>query len=149
MAKAGILSSPPENAESTLTGSPWRRFLFALGIMVILCAVCAPLFIDRIAADGPKVQDGRVSFSNWTSWSSPVGLGGDWRLVWRSPTSPGGPKAGEVVTTKVPGPWRGLRTPSGGVLPEMGLATYELTISGLKPGSYLLFVPTEIGRAHV
>src|SRR5579859_7452102 len=111
MAKA---ASVPQNLEPTGTASSWGRFLFALGIMVILCTVCAPLFIDRIAMDGPMVRGGEVSFAHWTRWTSPVGLGGEWRLIWRGPVVVGGPKAGETLSARVPGPWRGLKAPSGG-----------------------------------
>jgi adenylate cyclase len=117
--------------------------------MLVLCAVCAPLFADRIATKGPLARNGEISFAHWSIWSSPVPLGGDWRLVWRAPVAPGGPKAGDTVTIKVPGPWQGLRTASGGVLPEMGLATYALTVSGVKPGSYILFVPTVFHASRV
>ena len=41
----------------------------------------------------------------------------------------------------VPGPWKGLRTPRGVVLGESGFATFELTVSGLQSGVYMLHVP--------
>lgn len=149
MAKAGVSAVNLENVETAQTRTPLARFLFALGILTILCAICAPLFVDRIAANAPKARDGYVSFSNWTSWGGPVELGGTWRLVWRAPVAAHGPNAGETVSIKVPGAWRGLRTGSAGVLPEMGLATYQLTIHGLKPGAYILFVPTVFHASQV
>ena len=149
MAKAGSLAPTPEIAEPAQTRPPWRRFLFALGILLLLCAVCVPLFTDRIAVGAPKAHDGYVSYSHWPAWSSPIELGGTWRLVWRAPVAPRGPGAGETVAIQVPGAWRGLRTPSGAVLPEMGLATYQLTINGLRPGSYILFIPTVFHASRV
>ena len=149
MAKAGNSAVNLENVETAQTRSPLARFLFALGILTLLSAVCAPLFIDRIAANSPKPRDGYVSFSNWTAWGGPVELGGTWRLVWRSPIEARGPRSDEAVPIKVPGAWRGVRTSSGGVLPEMGLATYQLTIGGLKPGNYILFIPTVFHASQV
>ncbi|HEX4183275.1 MAG TPA: adenylate/guanylate cyclase domain-containing protein [Caulobacteraceae bacterium] len=149
MRAARSSSSDLNDAEPSLARSHWRPFLFAVGVLVVLCAFCAPLFIDRIAADGPKAHDGYVSFSDWKSWGSPVELGGTWRLVWRGPIVAGGPRAGDSIELQVPGGWRGLKTASGAPFPEMGLATYQLTIHGLKPGSYTLFIPTVFHASRV
>jgi adenylate cyclase len=131
-------------------GAP--RFAFAIFILTLLCLFCAPLYVDDTAADAPRPNAGVVSFAGRTDWSRPVSLGGDWRLVWRAPSTPGGPMRGsargpmrgDVARVRVPGLWLGAAVEGrpGVVLPRSGLATYELTIRGLPPGRYTLFVPT-------
>lgn len=122
--------------------SPVGRLLFAMGILVALCLCCAPLFVDHLASDGPRARLGAMSFAHWKSWDQAVPLEGDWLLTWRAPDLPGGPQVGDVALAKVPGVWAGLRTAAGAPLPRSGLATYQLTLRGLPPGDYILFVPT-------
>ncbi|MDB5479889.1 MAG: cyaB 2 [Caulobacteraceae bacterium] len=137
LAEPAAVSLPPPR-------SAVRRFLFALGVLALLCLFSAPLYVDDIATDSPVPHLGQVSYAGWKGWDHPVSLAGDWRLVWRSPSLPGGPSAGNVAVVRVPGVWSGapvLGRP-GVVLPRWGLASYELTLHGVPPGAYTLFVPT-------
>ena len=130
-----------ETDETAQSGSALRSFFFAAGLLAILCLLFAPLFSDRLSTDAPRVRNGAVSFASWTTWSRPAPLIGDWRLVWRAPAGPKGPRAGEALLVKTPGTWTGVRTADGGSLPALGSASFQLTIQGLKPGRYVLFVP--------
>jgi len=124
--------------------SALRRFLFALAVLALLCLFSAPLYVDNIATDAPAPHLGAVSYAGWKGWDLPVSLAGDWRVVWRSPSRPRGLASGDVAVVRVPGVWAGapvLGRP-GVVLPRWGLATYELTLSGVPRGAYTLFVPT-------
>ena len=121
-----------------------RRFLFALGLLALLCLFSAPLYVDNIARDAPSPRQGVVSYAGWSGWGQPVSLAGDWRLVWRSPGQANEPRPGDVATLRVPGVWvdHPVDGRPGVRLPRSGLATYELTIRGLPAGHYTLFVPT-------
>jgi len=119
-----------------------RQLSYALVVLAILCAICAPLYVNRLERDAPRPVRGVVSYVGWTTWRRPVTLEGQWRMVWRAPTSPGGPRAGDVAYPQVPGGWDTVASPSGRMFPISGLASYQLTIRGLRPGFYTLFVPT-------
>ena len=131
--------------------SPIRRFLFALGLLTLLCLFSAPLYVSNIAADAPAPRLGHVSYAGWRGWGRAVSLAGQWRLVWRAPSLPGGPKSGDTALVRIPGVWHEARTmgPAAVALPRSGLVTYELTVSGLPPGSYTLFVPTVTHASRV
>jgi adenylate cyclase len=121
-----------------------RRFLFAVGVLALLCLFSAPLYFDGSAKDAPVPRLGEVSYAGWSGWDLPVSLGGGWRLVWRAPASPQGPGAGDVAAVRVPGVWAGtpVQGRPGVVLPRWGFVTYELTLHGVPAGAYTLFVPT-------
>ncbi len=141
MAEVQALLSDPVAVEPSAPRSALRRFLFALGILTVLCLFCAPLYVDHIAADAPHVHLGQVSFSHFRSTDKTVSLEGDWLVIWRSPVVSGGPEGGDAALVKAPGVWEGARTASGRLLPRSGLATYRLTIHGLSPGAYTLWIP--------
>ena len=148
-----VQASPSELAAPPLPPprSAVRRFLFAVGVLALLCLFSAPLYVDNIATDAPVPSRGAVSYAGWQGWGQPVALGGDWRLVWRSPSLPGGPTAGDVAFVRAPGVWAGapVQGRPGVVLPRWGLATYELTLHGVPPGAYTLFVPTISAASRV
>jgi adenylate cyclase len=131
-----VAAPPPQSAV--------RRFLFAVGVLALLCLFSAPLYFDSRASDAPVPRLGEASYAGWNGWNTPVSLAGNWRLVWRSPSLPGGPNAGDIATVRVPGIWAGtpVRGRPGVALPRWGLATYELTLRGVPAGAYTLFVPT-------
>jgi adenylate cyclase len=133
------LASLPPARRSALS-----RFLFAVGVMALLCLFSAPLYVDNIARDAPVPNLGQVSYSGWTRWDKEMSLAGDWRLVWRAPATAHGPQPGDVVMQRVPGVWAGAPVPGRPrvVLPRWGLVTYQLTLHGVPPGAYTLFVPT-------
>jgi adenylate cyclase len=108
---------------------------------VLLCLICAPVFVDLVDHDAPQASAGTVDFSDYGQLTSPVGLGGDWKMTWEgSGGYPGGPPPGTSGFAHVPGPWKG-QTLAGHELPERGAVAYELTIKGLRPGRYLLHIP--------
>jgi adenylate cyclase len=126
-----------------------RRFLYAVGTLVLLCLFCAPLYSNPVARDAPHARRGVVSLAGWRGWDRVVPLQGEWRLVWEAPSLPAGPRAGDAVTAPVPGRWDNLHTNAGARLPRAGLVSYQLTIHGLPPGEYTLFVPTIVHASTV
>lgn len=118
------------------TDSPALRAAFAILVLLALCAVSAPMFVDLIQRGAPRATAGRVDFSAIGSLDRPVQLRGEWMLRWRR-----GASALEPVGIMVPGSWAGRKGPTGEPLPQSGAATYELLISGLAPGDYSLHLP--------
>jgi PAS domain S-box-containing protein len=120
--------------------SPVRRLLFALAALVLLCGVCAPFFADLVDRDAPHARNGIVDYGKAGPLDAPAGLAGDWRIVWLS-SGAGQPPAGSRGLIHVAGPWTGTQV--GGVpLPARGAAGYQLTLHGLRPGRYILHVPS-------
>jgi adenylate cyclase len=111
-----------------------RPIAYALVILALLTALCAPLFVDLMAEDSPKARAGVVSFAGWGPLDRPVELSGQWRMTWLSAPAPGA-----TLLMPVPGEWRGARV-GGARLPEGGVAAYRLVIRDLPPGSYHLHV---------
>jgi adenylate cyclase len=137
-------------AESTLrrpapaAPTPRRRLAFAALVLLLLSAVCAPIFVDLVAHDAPRPARGVVSYSTWGPLTRPVELRGEWRFVWLGGK---GVPAGAELMKPVPGRWD-LPGP-GRRLPESGLAGYRLRIEGLQPGRHTLYVPTFYGASRV
>jgi adenylate cyclase len=111
-----------------------RRFGLALLVMAVLCVICGPFFIDRIAVNGPQARAGEISFRNWGPLNAPVPLKGAWRADWLAP----GPAGGFMAT--VPGTWAGQKV-AGRTVTESGAVAYHLRIRGLPAERYMLFVP--------
>jgi adenylate cyclase len=147
----GSRLAEPAAAASPPPRSALRRFLFAVGVLALLCLFSAPLYVDNIDPDAPAPHQGLVSFAGWKGWDRTVSLAGDWRLVWRSPSLPGGPSTGDVAVLRVPGVWAGAPVAGrpGVVLPRWGRGTYELTLHGVPPGAYTLFIPTISAASRV
>jgi len=139
-----LVQTPASDQTPLPPPSVLRRFLFAVGVLAMLCLFSAPLYQDNNASDAPVPRLGKVSYAGWSDWAAPVSLAGSWRLVWRSPSLPQGPAAGDVAVVRVPGVWAGapMQGRPGVGAPRWGLATYELTLQGVPPGAYTLFVPT-------
>ncbi|MBW8813561.1 MAG: GAF domain-containing protein [Caulobacterales bacterium] len=121
-------AQPPASLRET------PRLGLAILILALLCAVCAPFFVDTLDHRAPQPRAGVVSYAGWGPLTAPVELGGTWRVVWRS-----GPAAGAQLTLPVPGPWRGAKA-NGRVLPEGGAASYLLTVRDLPAGRYVLYL---------
>ena len=136
---AAVLSAPVGAAMS----SGWRRLLYSLAAVALLCTLCAPLFIDNVDHTAPKAVAGVIDLSRFASLPRPVELAGDWTLTWRS--GPPGPPLAAARPAPVPGNWAAGPSP----LPEHGAASYHLTIKGLKPGRYMLYVPTVHAASRV
>ena len=113
----------------------FRRHLFLLAAVGLLCALCAPFFVDSIDRQGPEATRGVVSYATSGPLTRPVELRGEWRLEWHSTPVPGANQYAPV-----PGNWKGVKvgtTP----LPELGAASYSVVIRDLPAGRYTLYVP--------
>ena len=118
------------------------KFLFAVAVIAGLCLLCAPLFVERIDHAAPKPVAGSVDFSAHPV-TGPTPLSGEWRLIWRSGAP--GPPAGSTQLVALPGRW----SENGKGLPGEGAASYRLTMQGVKPGRYVLYVPTIYSASRV
>jgi PAS domain S-box-containing protein len=120
-----------------------RRLVFALAVLGLLCLVCAPFFADLVDHRAPPVRSGVADYSSYGALKGPSELKGDWRIVWRSAPAPGA-----TFELRAPGPWKGAhsRAPT---LPEQGAASYHVTLRGLQPGRYTLFVPSLYAGSRV
>ena len=145
MTAAGAVTDR-RTAPHTGAGSRGSRLRFALLVIAILCAFCAPLFVDGVDRTAPRSVAGRVDFSSYGPLTVPVELRGQWRLVWHS--GPQGPPAGTQRMALVPGRWSEKLDP-GGALPDQGSASYHLRVEGLVPGRYSLYVPTIYAASRV
>ena len=123
--------------------SPARRFIFAVVVLSLLSALCAPFFIDLVANDAPRARGGVVSYASWGPLSQPVELKGEWRLTWHTAPAPGA-----SLPIQVPGEWVGAEV-AGKTLPEGGAASYHLLIRDLPPGRYTLYVPSLFGAMRI
>jgi adenylate cyclase len=112
-----------------------RTSLFAILVLAVLSLLCAPFFVDHIDHGAPRARDGMIDYSRWGPLNRPVELRGEWRLIWHTAPAPEA-----TVSVKVPGQWTGPRT-DGPPLPQAGSASYHLTLRGLAPGRYTLYVP--------
>src|SRR5271170_6917486 len=146
MASTDVMSVTQALADQPVSRSTGSRPLLALFVLVLLGLLCAPLFVIRIAYDGPKPSDGTVSFAHWGALTTPVPLGGRWMFVWQGDAAH---PAHERLPMTVPGTWEGQRTPNGTILPISGVGSYLLTISDLPPGLYTLHVPIVTGASRV
>lgn len=129
----------PDDAPAGSAPPPVRRLIFALLALALLCALCAPFFVDFADHDAPQARAGVVDYSHYGPLDAPAALSGEWRLVWLG--GGGRPAAGAQGLVRVPGFWTGTPV-AGAALPEHGAAAYRLTLRGLEPGRYILHVPT-------
>ena len=124
-----------------LTRGP--KLLLALAVIVLACLLCAPLFIETLDRAAPQPVGGLADFSRQGGVTQPVILGGQWTLAWRSGAP--GPPVGSERPIPVPGRW----SDQGSRLPDQGAASYRLTLKGVQPGRYILYVPTVFGASRV
>jgi adenylate cyclase len=137
----GDIASEPEVAPRA---TQLKRTLFAILLLAAVACLCAPLFGDRIDRTPPGPVNGVMDLTGRTPGELPISLAGQWRLYWLAP----GPRSGPLAAP-TPGQWLGVARPTGGTLPRHGRARYELTVMGLAPGSYILFVPTIFAASQV
>jgi adenylate cyclase len=135
-------------ADARLTSRPFvkpasqrQRLSFGIIILLLLCLVTAPFYVNTIAKSAPSAKDGTVSFQTWGILDRPVELNGDWTFYWQSPLGMRAPGSIPPFLVRVPGEWIDAKTGDGARLPAQGRATYQLRIKGLKPGDYRLYVP--------
>jgi adenylate cyclase len=120
-----------------------RRLVYGLATVLLLCLLCAPLFVDTVDHSAPKAVAGVVDLSHRGALNRPIELSGQWTLVWRSGAP--GPAAASRSLSVVPGSWSDHQpgeTAKATPLPSLGAASYRLTVKGLPPGRYMLYVPT-------
>jgi adenylate cyclase len=122
---------------------PNRTAFFAIVVLALLTLLCAPFFVDHIDHDAPQARQGVIDYSQFGPLSAPVELKGEWRFVWH--TAPA-PEASLFMA--VPGEWDGKRV-GDVVLPEAGSASYHLTLRGLQPGRYTIYVPRITAASRV
>ena len=123
--------------------SPARRLVSGIFLLLLLAGLCSPFFIDPVAHDAPAARAGLVSFAQRGPLSAPVELRGEWRIVWRSAPAPG-----MTLMGAVPGDWAGARA-GGLILPNLGAASYQLKVQGLRAGRYILHVRQGFHAARV
>ncbi|PZQ57829.1 MAG: hypothetical protein DI570_19370 [Phenylobacterium zucineum] len=132
-------AAAPANATAGASPTPVLRLVYALIALALLCALCAPFFVDLVDHDAPAARAGVVDYGG-RPLTSPSAIPGDWRIVWRS-AGPDQPAPGASGLAHVPGLWTGTEV-GGRPLPARGAAAYEVTLRGLQPGRYVLHVPT-------
>eukprot|EP01041_Mallomonas_annulata_P034372 gene34372-57128_t len=130
-------------AARSLASGPLRRRAFLLTAIALLCALCAPFFVDTVDRQGPKATRGVVSYASLGSLSRPVELKGEWRLDWHTAPAPGA-----RLYIPVPSDWKGAKA-GAVILPELGAASYSLTVRDLPAGRYTLYVPRFFGAVRV
>ncbi|WP_156678068.1 adenylate/guanylate cyclase domain-containing protein [Sphingomonas profundi] len=124
------------------------RLLFGILVLGLMLALCAPMFVDLIAHDAPRAENGSISYRGWGRLAAPVQLDGKWRLVWLGADGSDVPP-GSSTLADVPGGWAGLPMPGGGRLPPSGVASYRLVIRDLAPGRYTLHIPITFAADRV
>ena len=140
--EAGVEATPRATARAgDLARGP--RLRFAVAVIVLMCLLMAPLFVESIDRAAPRPTAGRLDFTAHGPLTAPVHLAGEWRLVWLSGAP--GPAAGSEQVVVAPGRW----TDTGKGLPSQGAGSYRLTISGLPAGRYILHVPTIYSASRV
>ena len=75
MASTDVASATQALVEQPVSRSTGSRPLLAFFVLVLLGLLCGPLFVNRIAYDSPKPQEGMVSFAHWGALTTPVQLG--------------------------------------------------------------------------
>src|SRR5436190_17728329 len=116
-----------------------RRALLAMLVLLVLSVICSPFFVDRVDHDAPAAARGVLDVSAYGPLTAPIELKGVWRVDWLTP-----PVAGASFWLPVPRMWAGAKV-NGHVLPQSGAASYHLTLRGVQPGRYMLFMPKTYG----
>ena len=75
MALEGVQGADPSDVAAP-AGASGRRVGFAILVLVALCALAAPLFVDLVARNAPQARAGVVSYAHWGPLSRPVALSG-------------------------------------------------------------------------
>ena len=112
----------------------WRGQLVAAGVLLVILAMLAPIYRDLVDDDAARAQAGVLTLRPGTTLDRPIRLAGRWRAQrLDGPSRP--------FTLPVPSAWTGLPDASGQPLPPHGAIRYSLTLRGLAPGSYTIYVP--------
>ncbi|MEK6637547.1 MAG: adenylate/guanylate cyclase domain-containing protein [Pseudomonadota bacterium] len=126
-----------------------RRLGFGIIILLFLCLVTAPFYVNLVARDTPDVTQGVISFKNMDALSRPVELKGNWAFIWRSGAGNKASNTSKPAFIRVPGKWSDDRAQNEGGFPAQGLGSYRLLIKGLHPGGYRLYVPVGYNATQV
>ena len=120
-----------------------RRIIFGVVAAALMALMCAPFLADTLAHGAPEAKRGEISYAGWGPLTRPVQLGGEWRVDWHTAPAPG-----QTLFVGVPGEWKGSKV-GGATLPELGAASYHLTLRDLPAGRYTLYVPRIFGATQV
>ena len=110
MASTDVASATQALVDEPVSRSTGSRPLLAFVVLLLLGVLLTPLFANRIAYDAPRPRDGVVSYKAWGALTAPVELTGQWTFVWHGDSER---EDDEWIPAPVPGPWQGLRMPSG------------------------------------
>ena len=146
MTQSGVTTGRREAPRAPTLSAGAARLLSSLAAVFVLCALCAPLFVDTVDHSAPKARGGVLDLSRAGPLTRPIELGGVWTLVWRSGAP--GPAIGSARPAVVPGIWSD-KGPDGTTLPSQGAGSYRLRLTGLRPGRYILYVPTVHAASRV
>ena len=130
MASIAVPASHPGGARRQW----WRQQLVAAGVLLVILTLLAPIYRDLVDHHAPRARAGVLTLAAGTALARPIGLAGDWRA--RRLDGDGSP-----FVLPVPSPWSGLADAAGHPLPSHGVVRYELTLRGLAPGTYSLYIP--------
>jgi adenylate cyclase len=139
MPRAGIMGGEPERGAAGAYSYVRRQTLGAL-VLLLLCLLTAPFFLDNQASDSRPVINGQVDYRGYGQINRAIQLSGDWSFRWLSDDPRVDPALAPPVM-RVPGEWEGKPSSDGRPLPEQGRASYSATLTGLQPGTYGLYVP--------
>ena len=123
-----------------------KRFLGFAALLVFI-VLCSPLFVERIDQNGPLAINGVVDFSQHGNFDEPVKLSGQWTFRWAATGL--APEDNPQTQLTVPGEWEGQQGPNGIIYRDKGFGNYGLTVQGLRPGQYLLYIPVLYGATQV
>ena len=112
----------------------WRRQLVAASVLLVILCLLAPIYRDLVDHAAPLARAGTLTLAPDTPLDRPIRLAGEWSAQRLDENEPN-------FVLPVPSPWKGLPDAKGHPLPPHGVVRYALTVRGLKPGAYSLYVP--------
>jgi PAS domain S-box-containing protein len=115
-------------------------------LCVIFLVLTVPVFVATENAAPLTIRDGKAAAGEASFRAGPVPLTGEWLLVVLPSAAA---RHADLVGVHVPGPWKGKVLPSGKALGADGRFAYDLTLEGVAPGTYRLYVPPIWGASAV
>ena len=112
----------------------WRRQLVAAAVLLVILAMLAPVYRDLVDHGAPDARAGLLTLRPGTALNRPIRLEGGWQAQRLDENEP-------AFVLPVPSSWVGLPDAAGHPLPAHGVVRYALTIRGLAPGTYSLYIP--------
>ena len=112
----------------------WRQQMLAIAVLLAVLAVCSTVYVDLIDHSAPRVTAGELRLKPGSTLAAPIRLRGSWRAVRLD-------AGGAAFPIAVPGQWSGQPDATGQPLPGTGVIRYAVTVRGLAPGMYTLYIP--------